>query len=503
MHNLFYEPLLIKMKKYIIAALLLSGFFANAQNSLLNADFWKNTPDLKSVKTEITKGNNPAEANRGNHDVVSIAINNNAPFETIVYLIDQPGNSVGKTTHDGRLYLHWAASKGNAELVKYLLEKGSDINRTDDKGATAISFAAGNGQTNTAVYDLLFKAGNDPKQKFQNGANLLLLSIAYDKDLKLAEYLSTKGLSLKDTDNFGNTAFDYATKTGDVTLLKTLLQKGVKPTDKALIFASQGTRSVSNTLETYQYLVEDLKINPNATGDNGENVLHNLVKKNGQIQIINYFIGKGTNVNQADKDGNIVLMEAVRNNDLSIVKLILDNTKNIDQVNAKGTSALAQAITYGTPETIKFLLDNKANAQITDKDGNNLTAYLVQSYQAPRQGQKSNFDEKLTIIKNAGVNFDVPQHEGNSLYHLAVVKNDVNLLKQLESLNLNINAINNEGMSALHKAALVAKDDTVLKYLVAKGAQKDVLTEFDETAYDLAKENETLLENNISLDFLK
>src|SRR5690606_36480842 len=325
--------------------------------------------------------------------------------------------------------------------------------------------------------------------KFQNGANLLLLSIAYDKDLKLAEYLSTKGLSLKDTDNFGNTAFDYATKTGDVTLLKTLLQKGVKPTDKALIFASQGTRSVSNTLETYQYLVEDLKINPNATGDNGENVLHNLVKKNGQIQIINYFIGKGTNVNQADKDGNIVLMEAVRNNDLSIVKLILDNTKNIDQVNAKGTSALAQAIKYRTTKKIKFLLDNKANAQITDKDGNNLTAYLVQSYQAPRQGQKSNFDEKLTIIKNAGVNFDVSQHEGNSLYHLAVVKNDVNLLKQLESLNLNINAINNEGMSALHKAALVAKDDTVLKYLVAKGAQKDVLTEFDETAYDLAKEN--------------
>ena len=72
-----------------------------------------------------------------------------------------------------------------------------------------------------------------------------------------------------------------------------------------------------------------------------------------------------------------------------------------------------------------------------------------------------------------------------------------------ESLNLNINAVNNEGISALHKAALVAKNDTVLKYLVANGAKKDVLTEFDETAYDLAKENETLLENNISLDFLK
>lgn len=491
------------MKKYIIAALLLSGFFVNAQNSLLNADFWKSTPDLASVKTEISKGNSPSEANRGNHDVASIAINNNAPLETIIYLIEQQGNSVTKNTHDGRTYLHWAASKGNDALVKYLLKKGSDINRTDDKGATPISFAAGNGQTNTAVYDLLFKAGNNPKQKFQNGANLLLLSIAYDRDLKLADYLSTKGLSIKDTDDLGNNAFDYASRTGDVSFLKTLLQKGIKPTNKALIFASQGTRSASNKLETYQYLVEELKINPNVTGDNGENVLHNLVRKKDQSDIINYFITKGTNVNQADKDGNIVLMEAVRNNDLSVIKLILNNTKNINQVNAKGTSALAQAVAFGTPETIQFLLDNKANAQIIDKDGNSLATYLVQSYQAPRQGQKSNFDEKLTIIKNAGVNFDVAQFEGNSIYHLAVVKNDVNLLKQLQGLNMNINAVNKEGMTALHKAALVAKDDAVLKYLIDNGAKKDVLTEFDESAYDLAKENETLLENNVSLEFLK
>src|SRR5690606_30935539 len=207
------------------AAIFLSSFFSKAQNSLLNADFWKNTPSVEHIKQEIAKGNSPSEANRGNHDVVSIAINNNAPLQSILFLLEQEGNSVNKTTHDGRLYIHWAASKGNAELVKILIEKGSEINRTDDKGAIPISFAASNGQTNTAVYELLFKAGNNPKQKFQNGANLLLLSIAYDKDLKLAEYLTSKGLSLNDTDDFGNTAFDYAARTGDIQFLKKLLSK--------------------------------------------------------------------------------------------------------------------------------------------------------------------------------------------------------------------------------------------------------------------------------------
>ena len=491
------------MKKIIIAALLLSSYFGNAQNSLLNADFWKKSPDLSTVKTEISKGNSPSEANRGNHDVVSIAINNNAPLETILYLIEQEGNSVSKNTHDGRTYLHWAASRGNAELVNYLIEKGSDVNRTDDKGATPISFAASNGQTNTAVYDLLFKAGNNPKQKFKDGTNLLLLSIANDKDLKLTEYLSTKGLSLKDTDDFGNTAFDYAAKAGDITLLKKLIQKGVKPTNQALIFASQGTRSVTNNLDVYKYLVEEVKLKPTAAGTNGENVLHNLVRKKDQTEIISYFFDKGVDVNQADKDGTTVLMEAVRNNDLNTLKQVFGKVKTIDQANKKGTTALANAVAYGSPEAISFLLDNKANAKIVDKEGNNLAAYLVQSYQPLREGQKNIFIEKLNILKNAGVDFAAKQNEGNSIYHFAVVKNDVNLLKQLNDLNIDLNTLNNEGVTVLHKAALVAKNDEVLKYLVANGAKKDILTEFDETAFDLANENETLKENKISLEFLK
>ena len=487
------------MKKILFSTLLLIAGVANGQNTLLNSDFWKKKPDLNLIKETITKGNNPSEANGGNFDAVTMAINNDAALESILFLLQQEGNSVKKLTHDGRTYLHWAANKGNVELVKILLEKGADINLSDDKGAIPIAFAAANGQANPKLYELFFNAGINPKQKFRNGATLLLLSIPNDKELKLADYLSTKGLSLKDTDDLGNTAFNYAARSGDVKLLQNILKRGIKYDGRALVIASQGTRATATTLEAYKYLVEDLKINPNSVGDEGENVLHNLVRKQKQEDIIAYFLAKGVDVNHQDKAGNSVLMNASRA-ETAVIKSFISSVKNINAVNAKGMTALSFTIENGSPEMVEFLLANGAKTNIIDTKGNNLAYYLIQSV---RKDGKDGFDEKLSLLKNSGFDITIPQKDGNTLYHLAVAKNDLNLFKKITDFGIEINTKNKEGMTALHKAALTAKDDTILKYLVAQGAKKDIKTEFDETAYDLANENESLTKDKLSLEFLK
>ncbi|MDD3005420.1 ankyrin repeat domain-containing protein [Flavobacterium sp.] len=490
------------MKKIFFLALLLTASISHAQNTLLEASFWKNNPKVSDVQAEIKKGNSPSAANKGNFDVVSVAINNDASLEVIKFLMKQEGNDVKKPTHDGRIYLHWAATKGNVELIKYLVSKKSDINRTDDKGAIPIAYAASNGQVNPEVYEIFFKAGNNPKQKFKNGANLLHLAIFNDKDLKLAEYLSKKGLSLNDTDDLGNSTFNYAAKSGDVKLLSNLLQKGVKYDGRALIIASQGTRALSSGLDTYKYLVEDLKLDPNSLGDNGENVLHNLFKKPKQEEIISYFIERGTDINHIDNEKNTVLMSAAKGS-LEYVKLYFHKMNNINTKSINGQTALSIAVEGGSSDMVDFLLKNKADIMEVDKNGNNLVASWIESYKPLKKDQKDEFKLKYELLRNAGLNFLAPQRNGNTLYHLAVAKNNLDLVKQISMLGANINAKNAEGMTALHKMALIAKDDQILKFLIEKGANKELKTEFDETAFELAKENEYLKANRVELDFLK
>lgn len=493
------------------ATLLLASFALRAQNNtLLDQAFWKNKPDLAAVKAAIAKGGNPSEANRTGFDPVVYAINANAPTEVITFLLEQKGNDVNKLTHDARTYIFWAASRGHAEVVEYLIGKGAKVNIEDSHSSTPIGFAAGAGQANTKVYDALVRGGADIRQKNQDGASLLLLGIANDKDLTLTNYFISKGLSLQDTDAAGNTAFNYVARTGNIDLMKTLVAKGVTYNDNAMIMATQGGRGgISNGIAVFQYL-ESLHLKPTAINRNGENALHNLVRRAGQQEVLNYFLSRGVDVNQADAEGNTPFMNAAASNrDTVTLTLLSPGVKNINQANKEGVTALAMAVKSNSPEVVSFLIRKGADVKVADAQGNNLAWYLIQSYNAAseRQGggaeRQDVFGAKIKTLREAGYDLTIPQKDGNTLYHLAIVKNDLALLKQIEPFEVDVNAKNKEGLTPLHKAAMLSKDDAILKYLLSIGAKKEVTTAYKETAFDLAKENEYFSKTKVSVDFLK
>jgi len=502
------------MKKLLLGLILFCCVSAQAQkNSLLDQAFWQGKPDVNSVKAEIEKGANPAQLNGSSFDPVVMAINADAPNETIKFLLVQPGNEVTKLTHDGRTYLHWAANRGNDEILSYLLSKGINVGLKDSHGVTALTFAAGSGQQNTKIYDLLLAKGANLKTDVNNsGANALLLAIGSDKDFKLTDYFASKGLDLKSVDADGLNAFGYVARSGNIEALKALLAKGIPVDQSALITASEGSRRGSNGIEVYQYL-ESLKIKPTNTDKEGRNVLHALVRKPKQNEIIAHFLTAGVDVNKADNDGNTPLMYvAATNRDTAVLALLLPKVKNINQVNTKGLSALAMAVNSNSPAVVAYLLAKGADLKTTDKEGNNLAYYLIQSYSSAEGGRglapgtpsrAEEFEGKLKLLQAKGFDLAAAQKNGNTLYHLAVAKGDLGLVKRMQDFKIDVNSPNKDGITPLHKAAMISKDDVMLKYLLTIGAKKEAKTSFDESAFDLASENESLTKGNVSLSFLK
>lgn len=508
------------MKKIVFLAIaMVSMSFVNAQRSkikILDKDFWQTKPDITVVKAELN-GFKFADVKNGD-DPLSLAISNDASSEVIKYLANQPGIDFQRNIREGRTYLHSAASKPNAEAVDYLLEKGADMNFLCHHDQTALTFAGFSGTVNLAVIKAFEKHGLDLKKKYtaKNDANILLLAVGSDTDFSITTYLISKGISIQSVDSKGNNAFDYAVKYGKINVLKKLVEKGVKYSDKDLIFAAQGAFRKANKIDVFQYLVDDLKIKPTVTSESGENVLHYIVSKNNQDDIITYFINKGVDINQINKEGNTPFMNAAGGKSFEVVEMMLPRVKNINAINSKGQSALLNAVKSGSPKTVDLLLSKGANVEIKDKEGNNLAYYLVDSYRPARGGfggdatstdaakpKQDDFGEKLKSLQKAGLDLNALQKDGNTLYHLAIAKNDVDVLKKLAPLKIDLNAKNNDGLTVLHKAAMTSKDDKTLKYLISIGANKEISTTFNENAYALAKENETLTKNNVSVEFLK
>ncbi|MDO6811166.1 ankyrin repeat domain-containing protein [Zobellia galactanivorans] len=468
-------------------------------NPFLNKDYWEKQPSIGTIQATIKEGHSVTEANRGGFDATTFAIFSKNPISTVQFLMDQ-GNDINKRTHDSRTYVFWAASSGNLELVKYLIDKGAKLDLVDSHGYGPISFTAATGQENTAIYDAFIEGGVDlKKEKDHHGKNALLTAIGRAKNLDVVDYFIGKGLSLNSVDDHGNGAFHYAAQGGNIDILKELVKRGVSTAknestgENAIFFASKGRGA---SVELFKYL-EGLGLNANVSTKKGENPLHNLASSSKDVKVFKYFEEKGVDPNAVDEEGNTPLLKAAARNELSIVKYLAEKTKNIDHSDSKGQTALAVALQNNSADVVSYLISKGADVQVKDHKGDNLAAYLFGS-----RGKPHDFDAKVAALKAKGFDFKQLQADNSSVWHLAVSKNNLDLLKKVSAFGADINGKDKDGNTPLHYAAMKTENAEILKYLIKNGADLKSTTEFGETAHDLASENELLAKNKVNLQFL-
>lgn len=496
---------LLKMKKIFTSIVLLNFSVLVAQNNeLLNPDFWKGKPTVEQVKQKISKGNDPTEPNERAFDPVTLAILNEAPNETIEYLLSLNGNDVTKPTHHKRTYIFWSLMRKNMPITKLLLEKGADPNAIDSYQNTPIIFAAERGNiSDLEFYKLLVKKGANLKHTNENGTNVLLTIVPHVKNIDEIRYFTKRGLSLNSVDNNGNNAIFYAARSGSQNIIDQLIKKKIpykitnNKGENLMFAAAEGTRTNTNNLAFFQYL-ESIGIDPNEKNNQGITPLFVIAQRHRDVAVIDYFIQKGNNVDQADEKGNTPLMNATNRSSLEIVTILANKTKNINAQNKEGKSALTNAVQNNSAEVVAFLLSKGSNIKVKDNKGNTLLSYLINSYS---QRETKKFEEKWTLLKNEGLDLTQTQADGNTPYHIAVEKMSLPLLQKVANPSIDINAKDNQGLTPLIKAAMLCKDTAILKFLIEQGADKSITTDFGETAYDLAQENELLSREDIN--FLK
>lgn len=495
------------MKKLIVLFIAATCCIGNAQekNVFLDRDFWKSQPTVRDIRQKIKEGHDPAEKDAFAFDGAAYGIIDDAPLQSILFMLKQDGNPVNKPTHGGVSYLLWSAYKGNKALMEELIKLGADTQMTTTRGTNMLLMAAIGGVENTELYDLILAQNIPVDYTSENGANaLLILSGADVKDFKIFDYFLEKGVPLSTVDNDGNNIFNYAARGGNLEIMKYWVSKGIPyknfnaKGENGILFASQGMKRQTLRPEVFKYLSNDLKLDIDLVNWEGQTPLH-LAARRATPELLTFFLENGVSAAQIDKKGNTALINAASGK-LENVTLLYQTNNNINHQNKEGYSALTRAVQRGAKEIFNFLIENGANPKVIDANQNNLLFYAFDSYFERNKDNNLYVIDKLVAL---GVDPNQIFSNGNNLVHMAIEKESKLLLEKAIALGVNINQTNDLNLSPLHLAAMKAKNQELLDILLENGANKKLKTQFNESAYDLALENEILEKNEIDIGFLK
>ncbi len=184
---------------------------------------WGNTPLHVAVNTGF--------------DGVSV----NQPYmDLIKYLVEEKKVNLAAVNRDNYTPLHLAVDKtavdeNNIELVKYLVEQGSNLEATDMGGYTPLHLATLNASLELMKY-LVEQGGSDLEAVDIDGCTPLHIAVdrtVVDEDnIELVKYLVEQGSNLAATDLVGYTPLHLAALSGDLELVDYLVEQGADLTAK-------------------------------------------------------------------------------------------------------------------------------------------------------------------------------------------------------------------------------------------------------------------------------
>ena len=403
----------------------------------------------------------------------------------------------------GATPLMFAIFKGNARIVKQLIDKGANVKARDNEGTSVFLYACGFGDGNI-IRMLLVRDRTLVNDKTPNSNINGLHYAASLNNLETINFLiKNVNMNINDRDLNGCTALYYAAYHGKKEAYNLLIKLGankdigdnygVKPeyilsggssaVDLGADINGENNNSFTNTYEENMYIIRTIQ-------ESDTNALRNIMMYsnfNMNSVIIAYetpltyaiHLGKDDMVNELLKyridNTNIINIETsfIPRDDLYFNESRAEFTGYVYLYNA---SPLQYAIFKGNTNIINTLLRFGADINRKDSLGNNALMYAA-SY-----GNAEVIDTLLNYSSNS---YRVVDMYGDTPLHNAALLGNTNTLTALMNRTpININAQNIDGNTPLHLAVKNHNTNTY-RFLLLKGADYTIKNYDGKTASDL------------------